>query len=87
MPPLIDLAPSGTIRVIVIDAGHGGSEEGAKGPGGALEKNITLAVARRLKAALEARHGVRVVRTRDGDATIGLDERAALANNTRRISS
>jgi N-acetylmuramoyl-L-alanine amidase len=83
VPPLIDLAPSGTIRVIVIDAGHGGSEEGAKGPGGALEKNITLAVARRLKAALEARLGVRVILTRDGDATMGLDERAALANNNK----
>jgi N-acetylmuramoyl-L-alanine amidase len=83
VPPLIDLAPSGTLRVIVIDAGHGGSEEGAKGPGGALEKNVTLAVARRLKAALEARLGVRVILTRDGDVTMGLDERAALANNNK----
>ena len=83
VPPLIDLAPSGTLRVIVIDAGHGGSEEGAKGPGGTLEKNVTLAVARRLKAALEARLGVRVILTRDGDATMGLDERAALANNNK----
>jgi N-acetylmuramoyl-L-alanine amidase len=83
VPPLIDLAPSGTLRVIVVDAGHGGSEEGAKGPGGTLEKNVTLTVARRLKAALEARLGVRVILTRDGDATIGLDERAALANNNK----
>ena len=83
VPPLIDLAPSGTLRVIVIDAGHGGSEEGAKGPGGALEKNVTLSVARRLKAALEARLGVRVILTRDGDVTMGLDERAALANNNK----
>ena len=83
VPPLIDLAPSGTLRVIVIDAGHGGSEEGAKGPGGTLEKNVTLAVARRVKAALEARLGVRVILTRDGDATMGLDERAALANNNK----
>jgi N-acetylmuramoyl-L-alanine amidase len=83
LPPLIDLAPAGTLRVIVVDAGHGGSEEGAKGRGGALEKNVTLAVARRLKAALEARLGVRVILTRDGDATMGLDERAALANNNK----
>jgi N-acetylmuramoyl-L-alanine amidase len=83
MPPLIDLAPAGTLRVIVIDAGHGGSEEGAKGPGGALEKNVTLAVARRLKATLEGRLGVRVILTRDGDGTMGLDERAALANNNK----
>jgi N-acetylmuramoyl-L-alanine amidase len=83
VPPLIDLAPSGTLRVIVVDAGHGGSEEGAKGPGGTLEKNVTLSVARRLKAALEARLGVRVILTRDGDQTMALDERAALANNNK----
>jgi N-acetylmuramoyl-L-alanine amidase len=67
----------------VIDAGHGGAEEGAKGPGGALEKQVTLSVARRLKAALESRLGLRVILTRDGDTTIGLDERAAVANNNK----
>jgi len=82
-PPLIDLAPAGTLRAIVIDAGHGGDENGAKGPGGALEKQVTLSVARRLKAALESRLGLRVILTRDGDTTIGLDERAALANNNK----
>jgi N-acetylmuramoyl-L-alanine amidase len=82
-PPLLDLVPSGTLRTIVIDAGHGGQESGAVGPKGTLEKNLTLAVARRLKAALEARLGVRVILTRDGDATVGLDERAALANNNK----
>jgi N-acetylmuramoyl-L-alanine amidase len=82
-PPLIDLAPAGGLRTVVVDAGHGGSEDGAKGPDGTLEKNITLSVARRLKAALEARLGVRVILTRDGDTTMGLDERAALANNNK----
>jgi N-acetylmuramoyl-L-alanine amidase len=83
MPPLIDLAPSGGLRAIVIDAGHGGDENGAKGLNGALEKQITLNVARRLKAALEGRLGVRVILTRDGDTTVGLDERAAIANNNK----
>jgi N-acetylmuramoyl-L-alanine amidase len=82
-PPLPDLAPSPGIRRIVVDAGHGGEEEGAKGPEGTLEKNVTLSVARKLKAALEARLGVRVILTRDADATVGLDERAALANNNK----
>ena len=82
-PPLLDLAPTGGIRTIVVDAGHGGTEDGAHGPGGTLEKNVTLSVARRLKAALEARLGVRVILTRDGDATVDLDERAALANNNK----
>jgi N-acetylmuramoyl-L-alanine amidase len=82
-PPLLDLAPSGGIRTIVVDAGHGGTEDGAHGPGGTLEKHVTLSVARRLKAALEARLGVRVILTRDADATVDLDERAALANNNK----
>ncbi len=82
-PPLIDLAPSGTLRAIVIDAGHGGEEDGARGPSGALEKQITLNVARKLKASLEGRLGLRVILTRDADTTVGLDERAALANNNK----
>jgi N-acetylmuramoyl-L-alanine amidase len=82
-PPLLDLTPAGALRTIVIDAGHGGSEDGARGADGTLEKNVTLAVARRLKGALEARLGVRVILTRDGDTTVGLDERAALANNNK----
>jgi N-acetylmuramoyl-L-alanine amidase len=82
-PPLLDLAPAGGLRTVVIDAGHGGDEEGAKGPDGTLEKNVTLSVARRLKAALEARLGVRAILTRDADETVGLDERAAVANNNK----
>jgi N-acetylmuramoyl-L-alanine amidase len=82
-PPLLDITPSGGIRTIVIDAGHGGEETGARGPQGTLEKNVTLGVARRLKAAIEARLGVRVILTRDADATVGLDERAAVANNNK----
>jgi N-acetylmuramoyl-L-alanine amidase len=82
-PPLLDIPPAGGVRTVVIDAGHGGTEDGARGPEGTLEKNVTLGVARRLKAALEARLGVRVILTRDGDATVGLDERAALANNNK----
>lgn len=82
-PPLLDLPPAGSIRTIVIDPGHGGDQAGARGPGGTLEKDITLAVARRLKASLEARLGVRVVLTRDGDQTVPLDDRTSLANNNK----
>jgi N-acetylmuramoyl-L-alanine amidase len=82
-PPLLDIAPVGGIRTVVVDAGHGGEEMGARGPQGTLEKDVTLGVARRLKAALEARLGVRVLLTRDADATVGLDERAAVANNNK----
>jgi N-acetylmuramoyl-L-alanine amidase len=82
-PPLIDLAPSGGLRTIVVDAGHGGAETGARGARGTLEKAVTLSVARRLKGVLESRLGVRVILTRDSDEGVGLDERAALANNNK----
>jgi N-acetylmuramoyl-L-alanine amidase len=80
-PPLLGLAPPGGLRTVVIDAGHGGDEHGARGPQGLAEKDITLSVARRLKAAIEARLGSLVILTREGDQTVGLDERAAVANN------
>ena len=51
--------------------GMAGRKTGAKGRGGTLEKNVTLSVARRLKAALETRLGVRVILTRDGDRRVG----------------
>ena len=82
-PPLLDLSPTGGLRSVVVDAGHGGADEGARGPGGSAEKNITLGVARRLKAALEGRLGLRVILTRDGDSAVGLDQRAAMANNNK----
>jgi N-acetylmuramoyl-L-alanine amidase len=82
-PPLFDLPPVGGLRTIVLDPGHGGDEAGVRGAQGNLEKNVTLSVARRLKSAIEARLGVRVILTREGDQTVGLDERAAVANNNK----
>jgi N-acetylmuramoyl-L-alanine amidase len=82
-PPLLDLPPAGGLRTIVIDPGHGGDDTGARGVQGTLEKNVTLAVARRLKAAIEARLGTRVLLTRDSDQVTGLDQRAAVANNNK----
>jgi N-acetylmuramoyl-L-alanine amidase len=82
-PPLLDLVPPGTLRTVVIDPGHGGADEGSRGPAGGAEKQVTLSVARRLKGALEGRLGVRVILTREGDSAVGLDERAALANNNK----
>jgi N-acetylmuramoyl-L-alanine amidase len=82
-PPLIDLAPAGGLRTLVIDPGHGGAESGASGPGGTQEKDITLRVAQRLKTAVERRLGIRVILTREGDRRVSLDERAAVANNNK----
>ena len=81
-PPLAP-SPAVGLRTIVIDAGHGGDEHGARGPKGTLEKDVTLAVARRLKGGIEARLGTRVLLTREDDRTVALDERAALANNNK----
>jgi len=77
------LQPASSIRTVAIDAGHGGNDQGAVGPAGTKEKDVTLAVARRLKATIEARLGVRVLLTRDDDRNVPLDERTATANNNK----
>ena len=71
------------IRTVAIDPGHGGDDEGAHGAGGAKEKDLTLAVARRAKTAIEARLGIRVLLTRDDDRNVPIDERTAIANNNK----
>ena len=71
----------GGVRTVVIDPGHGGEEVGAKGPSGALEKDVTLAIARKLRAALANSLGLQAFLTRDRDEELALDERAAVANN------
>ena len=81
---LASLAPTAfTIRTIAIDPGHGGNDEGVKGAAGAKEKDVALTVARRLKAAIEGRLGIRVLLTRDDDRNVAIDERAAIANNNK----
>ncbi len=77
--PVPALAAPKALKTIVIDPGHGGTEEGAKGPGGSLEKDATLALAKTLQETLQHR-GYRVLLTRSSDATVGLDDRAAAAN-------
>ncbi len=69
------------IRVIVIDPGHGGSEYGAVGPSGTFEKDITLAIAKKLKQYIENNIGIKVYLTRDKDMDLSLEDRAAIANN------
>ena len=80
-PPTGPAAPD--IRTIIIDPGHGGDDVGARGPKGTLEKDVTLDVARRLKAAIEAGLGIRVILAREDDRLVPLDDRAAIANNNK----
>jgi N-acetylmuramoyl-L-alanine amidase len=81
--PAPTLVSKGGLQTVVIDAGHGGDDAGVRGPGGTLEKQVTLDVARRLKTVLESRLGVRVVLTRDDDRLVSPDERTATANNAK----
>jgi N-acetylmuramoyl-L-alanine amidase len=80
----VPAAPRKVLPVIVIDPGHGGVETGAIGPSGLQEKDLTLDLARRLKALLE-RQGATVVLTRDEDRVLPLDDRTAIANHNRAI--
>ncbi len=66
---------------IVIDPGHGGEDPGAHGQGGTLEKNVTLAIARRVAAKLNAINNVHALLTRNDDVFIPLAERV---NKARR---
>jgi N-acetylmuramoyl-L-alanine amidase len=81
-----DVAPTKTVAttagrdvVIAVDAGHGGQDPGAIGRGGTHEKDVTLAIARRLAKAIDAEEGMRAVLIRDGDYFITLGERTRKA--------
>lgn len=75
-------APSkGERPLIVLDAGHGGNDPGALGPNGLKEKNITLAMARDLKKALEDTGRYRVMMTRDKDVYLRLGQRVQIARH------
>lgn len=67
---------------VVIDAGHGGEDEGARGPRGLTEKELVLDVARRVARSLKAQ-GVEVLLTRSDDTFVPLEERTSRANDAR----
>jgi N-acetylmuramoyl-L-alanine amidase len=65
---------------VVIDAGHGGEDEGARGTRGLVEKDVVLDVTKRLAKRLEAA-GIRVVMTRKDDTFVPLEVRTSVAND------
>lgn len=67
---------------VVIDPGHGGEDRGANLSETLVEKDVTLAWSRKLRAALEQR-GIPATLLRDGDTSLTADQRAALANAAR----
>ena len=68
-------------RVVVIDAGHGGVDPGTIGPAGTYEKDVTIAMARQVKARMEATGRYKVVLTRDADIFVPLRDRVAIARS------
>ncbi len=69
-------------RRVVIDAGHGGKDEGATASSGLLEKELVLDVSKRLAALLKKRR-LQVVLTREGDEFVPLEVRTSRANDAR----
>jgi N-acetylmuramoyl-L-alanine amidase len=76
--------PSATDRarevVVVIDAGHGGEDPGASGRGGAREKDVVLAIARKLATEVNNQPGMRAVLVRDGDYFVSHRKRMEIAH-------
>ncbi len=68
------------IQRVVLDPGHGGHDPGAVGPNGLREKDVALDIAHRAAPLLAREVGVSTLLTRDVDAFVPLDERAARAN-------
>jgi N-acetylmuramoyl-L-alanine amidase len=82
--PAPPAAPVHTGPVIVINAAHGGTDEGARADNGLLEKNVVLIFARMLRSEFE-RQGFRVVMTRNDDSNPSYEDRAAVANAYRDV--
>ena len=82
-PPQKPAPEIARLVTITLDPGHGGEDPGAIGRGGSHEKDVTLAVARRLKAKIDAVPNMRAVLTRDGDYFIPLQQRVEKARRVR----
>ncbi len=76
------LQPAGYFDTVVIDAGHGGHDSGAKSVKGKREKELALDTARRVASMLRAA-GLRVIETRTSDYFVTLDKRVAISNRQR----
>jgi len=86
VPFAVAAAPEARARdrfdTVVLDAGHGGDDRGARGARGLLEKDLVLDVSKRLAERL-SELGLRVVLTRADDRFVGLEERTSIANDAR----
>lgn len=77
--PVKQAKPGQKIITIAVDAGHGGEDPGARGAKGSHEKNITLAIARKLKQQIDAEDNMQAILIRDGDYFVPLGDRVKKA--------
>ncbi len=77
--PAKQAKPGQKIITIAVDAGHGGEDPGARGAKGSHEKNITLAIARKLKQQIDAEDNMQAILIRDGDYFVPLGDRVKKA--------
>jgi len=78
--PLVTVPSRGMYQVVVIDPAHGGTDGGVRGKNGAIEKQITLEIARDVKDILSASGTLQVVLTRSDDSDMPAEARATKAN-------
>jgi N-acetylmuramoyl-L-alanine amidase len=69
--------------VIAIDAGHGGEDPGARGRYGTREKDVVLAISKKLAALIDKEKGMRAVMIRRGDYYLSLKKRTRLARDSK----
>lgn len=81
--PAPDESKASSLRLVVIDPGHGGKDAGAVGAAGLKEKDVALSVAKRLRDALRDAHGVQTLLTREDDVAVPVEKRTSLANVKR----
>lgn len=83
--PSVGASPAGpSVRCVVIDAGHGGQDPGARGPEGYQEKDVCLDIALKIRARMAERFpGIRVILTRDNDYFKTLRQRTQIANEAK----
>jgi N-acetylmuramoyl-L-alanine amidase len=81
--PTVNKKKEERLITIAIDPGHGGEDPGAIGASGSREKDITLAIAKKLKAYVDAEPNMRAVLTRDGDFFVSLGGRVVKARKLR----
>lgn len=83
IPARNDKSARGRDLIVAIDAGHGGEDPGACGPGGTFEKDVVMQISRKLKKRIDAEPGMRAVLVRNGDYYIGLRKRIEKARDAR----